>query len=79
MLKLLDIAILIKDKQNSLLSERGKISVDVRTNTIWIQDTGTKIEEVRELIKQLDVPVKQVLIEARIVEVTKDFSQDLRY
>lgn len=75
--KAADIAILIKDKQNSLLSERGKISVDVRTNTIWIQDTGTKIEEVRELIKQLDIPVKQVLIEARIVEVSKDFSQDL--
>lgn len=75
--KAAELAILIKDKQNSLLSERGKISVDVRTNTIWIQDTGTKIEEVRELIKQLDIPVKQVLIEARIVEVTKDFSQDL--
>lgn len=72
-----DLAILIKDKQNSLLSEKGKISVDARTNTIWIQDTGTKIEEVRDLIKQLDVPVKQVLIEARIVDVTKDFSQDL--
>lgn len=72
-----DIAILIKDKQNSLLSPRGKISVDARTNTLWIQDTGLKIEEVRELIKQLDVAVKQVQIEARIVEVNKDFSQDL--
>jgi type IV pilus assembly protein PilQ len=72
-----DIAILVKDRQNSLLSEKGKISVDMRTNTIWIQDSGTKIEEVRELIKQLDVPVKQVLIEARIVEVTKDFARDL--
>lgn len=75
--KAADLAVLIKDKQNSLLSERGKISVDVRTNTIWIQDTATKIEEVRELVKQLDVPVKQVLIEARIVEVSKDFSQDI--
>lgn len=75
--KAADIALLVKDKQNSLLSERGKVSVDARTNTLWIQDTGTKIEEVRDLIKQLDVPVKQVLIEARIVEVTKDFSQDL--
>lgn len=75
--KATDIAILIKDKQNSLLSDKGKISVDARTNTIWIQDTGTKIEEVRDLIKQLDVPVKQVLIEARIVEVSKDFSQDI--
>ena len=54
--KATDIAILVKDKQNSLLSEKGKISVDARTNTIWIQDTGTKIEEVRDLVKQLDVP-----------------------
>lgn len=75
--KAADIALLIKDKQNSLLSDRGKISVDARTNTLWIQDTGTKIEEVRELLKQLDIPVKQVLIEARIVDVTKDFAQDL--
>lgn len=75
--KAADLAILIKDKQSSLLSEKGRVSVDVRTNTIWIQDTGTKIEEVRDLIKQLDVPVKQVLIEARIVEVSKDFSQDI--
>lgn len=75
--KAADLAMLIKDKQNSLLSERGKVSVDARTNTIWIQDTGTKIEEVRDLIKQLDIPVKQVLIEARIVEVSKDFSQDI--
>ncbi|BCA95912.1 pilus assembly protein PilQ [Legionella antarctica] len=75
--KAADLAILIKDKQNSLLSEKGKLSVDARTNTIWIQDTGTKIEEVRDLIKQLDIPVKQVLIEARIVEVSKDFSQDI--
>lgn len=75
--KATDLAILIKDKQNSLLSEKGRVSVDTRTNTIWIQDSGTRINEVRELIKQLDVPVKQVLIEARIVEVTKDFAQDL--
>lgn len=75
--KAVDIATLIKDKQNSLLSPRGKVSVDTRTNTIWIQDTGTKIEEVRDLIKQLDIPVKQVLIEARIVEVSKTFSQDI--
>jgi type IV pilus assembly protein PilQ len=72
-----DIALLVRDKQNSLLSEQGKISVDMRTNTLWIQDKRSKIAEVRALIKQLDVPVKQVLIEARIVEVTKDFAKDL--
>jgi len=75
--KAADIATLLKDKNTSLLSKRGTISVDMRTNTIWIQDTGAQIEGIRELIKQLDVPVKQVLIEARIVDVTKDFTQDL--
>ena len=75
--KAAELAILIKDKENSLLSAKGNISVDPRTNTIWIQDTGTKIEEVRNLVKQLDVAVKQVLIEARIVEVTKEFAKDI--
>ena len=75
--KAADIALLIKDKQNSLLSERGTVSVDNRTNTLWIQDTATKISEIRALVKQLDIPIKQVLIEARIVDVTKDFEQEL--
>lgn len=75
--KALDIATLLKDKNNSLLSKRGSLSVDTRTNTIWIQDTGLQIDEIRNLISQLDVPVKQVLIEARIVDVTKDFERDL--
>ncbi len=72
-----DIAVLVKDRQNSLLSERGKISVDSRTNTLWIQDTHSKIKEIQKLIQELDLPVKQVLIEARIVEVNKDFGQDI--
>ena len=75
--KAADIAILLKDKNTSLLSKRGALSVDARTNTIWIQDTGAQIDDIRELITKLDVPVKQVLIEARIVEVTKDFTRDL--
>lgn len=75
--KAADIATLLKDKNTSLLSKRGNLSVDARTNTIWIQDTGLQIEEIRELVKQLDIPVKQVLIEARIVNVTKDFARDL--
>lgn len=75
--KATDIATLLKDKQTSLLSKRGSLSVDVRTNAIWIQDTGAQIAEIRDLIKQLDIPVKQVLIESRIVNVTKDFTEDL--
>jgi type IV pilus assembly protein PilQ len=75
--KAVDIAALVKDSQNSILSEQGKISADVRTNSIWIQDRADKIKAVRQLVNRLDVPVKQVLIEARIVEVSKDFSRDL--
>ena len=75
--KAADIATMLKDRSNSLLSDRGTLSVDVRTNTIWLQDTGAQIEEIRELVKQLDVPVKQVVIEARIVDVTKQCEQDL--
>lgn len=72
-----DIAVMLKDRTNSLLSERGTLSVDVRTNTIWLQDTGAQIEIIRTLVAQLDVPVRQVVIEARIVDVTKKCEIDL--
>ncbi|STX28254.1 type IV pilus assembly protein PilQ [Legionella beliardensis] len=75
--KAADIATLLKDKNTSLLSKRGSVSVDERTNMIWIQDVGEQIERVRELIKQLDIPVKQVQIEARIVNVTREAIKDL--
>lgn len=72
-----DIATMLKDKETSLLSERGRLSVDVRTNTIWIQDTASQIQEIRALVNQLDIPVQQVLIEARIVNMTKDCAEDI--
>ncbi len=75
--KAADIAVMLKDKTNSLMSERGTLSVDTRTNTIWLQDTGDKLDEIRELVNQLDIPVKQVVIEARIVNMTKDCAEDL--
>lgn len=75
--KATDVAKLLKDKGNSLLSERGNVSVDERTNTLWIQDTSQKLLEIQNLIRKLDVPIKQVLIEARIVIVNKDFERDL--
>lgn len=75
--KAADIAVMLKDKENSLLSERGTLSVDTRTNTIWLQDTATQIEEIRDLVKQLDIPVQQVVIEARIVNMTKDCAEDI--
>lgn len=62
---------------NAVLSPRGHVSVDDRTNTLLLQDTAEKIAEVRRLVATLDIPVRQVLIEARIVVVTNDFERDL--
>lgn len=61
----------------SLLSSRGTMSIDARTNTLIIQDTAAKIDSIRELIEKLDVPIKQVMIEARIVRATDAFSKEL--
>jgi type IV pilus assembly protein PilQ len=63
--------------KNSLLSERGSVSIDERTNTLLIQDTVEKLAEIRRLVRTLDIPVRQVLIEARIVVVNDDFSREL--
>jgi type IV pilus assembly protein PilQ len=62
---------------NSVLSARGTVSVDDRTNTLLLQDTADRLADVRRLVATLDIPVKQVLIESRIVIVTNDFERDL--
>jgi type IV pilus assembly protein PilQ len=61
----------------TLLSSRGNVTIDARTNTLLIQDTAESIANVRQLVATLDIPVRQVLIEARIVVVSEDFSRDL--
>jgi type IV pilus assembly protein PilQ len=58
---------LITNKDQNILSKRGRATSDPRTNTLFVNDTPTKLDEVRKLIAQLDVPVRQVMIEARIV------------
>ncbi|MDE2420824.1 MAG: type IV pilus secretin PilQ [Gammaproteobacteria bacterium] len=63
--------------QGSLLSPRGTVSIDARTNTLIVQDTAVSIDRVRDLVARLDVPVKQVMIEARIVQATDTFSKEL--
>jgi type IV pilus assembly protein PilQ len=63
--------------ENSMLTDRGTASVDVRTNTIIIHDTTSSIESVRRAIKVLDVPVRQVLIEARIVVASTNVGEAL--
>jgi type IV pilus assembly protein PilQ len=72
-----ELAALLKDGENTLLSNRGQVSVDQRTNTLLIQDTALKLAEIRRLIERLDIAVKQVLIETRIVNANDDFSKDL--
>jgi len=62
---------------NSLLSPRGSIGVDARTNTLLVQDTADNLRNIRRLVQTLDIPIKQVLIESRIVVVNDDFSRDL--
>ena len=61
----------------SLLSVRGNVSVDDRTNTLLVQDTTAQLEDIRRLIGRLDVPVRQVMIESRIVIANNDFARDL--
>lgn len=63
--------------RGGILSARGTATVDPRTNIIIIRDVAEKLEEVREMLSRLDVPVRQVLIEARIVNVSTDFGRDL--
>ncbi|MEP6885129.1 MAG: type IV pilus secretin PilQ [Gammaproteobacteria bacterium] len=80
--KVADLAKLIKPSggagtTNSMLSPRGTLSIDERTNTLLVQDTADKLTDIRRLVQTLDVPVKQVLIEARIVIVSDTFERDL--
>jgi len=72
-----DLAALIKEGENSLLSERGSVGIDERTNTLLVQDTVERLRDVRRLVQTLDIPVRQVLIESRIVVVNDDFSREL--
>lgn len=61
----------------SLLSNRGTVAVDKRTNTLIIKDTADSIANIRQLIEHIDIPVQQVMIEARIVSATDTFSKEL--
>ena len=71
------LAELIRSEDNNFLSERGKITVDPRTNTLLVRDTDDNLEQVRKLVGKLDIPVKQVLIESRIVIATDQFTKEL--
>jgi len=68
---------ILTDSQQRILSKRGSAVIDPRTNTMFIRDTPSRLEEVRKIIAQVDVPMRQVMIEARIVEARDNFARDL--
>ena len=72
-----DMADLLKLADNAILSPRGSVSVDERTNTLLIKDTNTSLANVRTLLVELDIAVRQVLIESRVVIANDDFSKEL--
>ncbi|ALS34252.1 type IV pilus assembly protein PilQ [Pseudoalteromonas translucida KMM 520] len=72
-----DFADLLKTDTNSIITPRGSVSVDQRTNTLLMKDTAKSIESVRRMVETLDIPVKQVVIEARMVTVRDNVTEDL--
>jgi type IV pilus assembly protein PilQ len=75
--KATDFANLIKNDENSILSTRGSVSVDERTNTLLIRDTAKSIEDIKRMVNVLDIPVRQVIIEARMVTVKDSINEEL--
>ena len=72
-----DLIQLIRAEENNLLSERGNVAIDARTNTLIVQDVASSLASIRDLIEELDVPVRQVLIESRIVNADETFTKDI--
>jgi len=75
--KAVDLAKIITHKENPVLSKRGSVTVDERTNSLYIQDTAKSLMRIRDLLQKLDIPVRQVLIEARVVTVDKNVEEEL--
>jgi len=75
--KAADVQKLLSDPAQRILSKRGSAVVDARTNTLFVQDVPSRLDEVRRLIAQIDVAVRQVMIEARIVEANDAFAKNL--
>jgi type IV pilus assembly protein PilQ len=75
--KAAEFAELIKNNDTSILSARGSVSVDERTNTLLIRDTAKSIEDIIRMISVLDISVRQVIIEARMVTVKDDMNEEL--
>ncbi len=75
--KAIDIAGLLASENSSFISERGTVTVDQRTNVLIVNDTREKLAAIQSLVRRLDIPVRQVLIESRVVVATDDFSRSI--
>lgn len=72
-----DIARILQESHHSLLSKRGRLRVDERTNSVCIQETDQHLSELQDVIKRLDISVQQVLIEARLASIDNDCEREL--
>lgn len=72
-----DLKTLVSEPKQKILSKRGSAVVDVRTNTVFVQDTPRHLEEVQRIINKIDIPVKQVMIESRLVLADEKFGRTL--
>ncbi|MBA3695550.1 MAG: type IV pilus secretin PilQ [Methylotenera sp.] len=68
---------LLSDPKQKILSKRGSVAIDVRTNTAFVQDTAKYLEQVQAIINKTDIPIKQVMIESRLVIADEKFSKQL--
>lgn len=69
--------VILSDDKQKILSPRGSAVIDPRTNQVVVQDIPSKLEQIRELLAKIDIPVRQVMIEARIVEAEDGFQRNL--
>ncbi|WP_297576740.1 type IV pilus secretin PilQ [uncultured Deefgea sp.] len=69
--------VILSDEKQKILSPRGSAVIDPRTNQVVVQDIPSKLEQIRELLTKIDIPVRQVMIEARIVEAEDGFQREL--
>lgn len=72
-----DLAALLKSDKDTLLSDRGSVSIDERTNRLLVRETSENLNAIRKLVTELDIPVRQVLIDSRIVLAKDDFNKEL--
>ena len=75
--KAAELAALLQSETGGMMTERGTVTVDERTNTLLINDTVDQLESIRAMVHRLDVPIRQVLIESRIVIASDDFNKDI--